>query len=94
MEPKPDTGRIIAVKRFALYEHDTVHSLTQRCYEHILVLFYEVVEKIFADEHIFTSNEEWTREPFTRKELDELCVITKDMSEEEVKRRKRATTYP
>tara|TARA_B100000315_G_C14171228_1_gene404646 strand:- start:339 stop:515 length:177 start_codon:yes stop_codon:yes gene_type:complete len=40
------------------------------------------------------SNEEWKRKPFTRRELDRLCVISKDMTEDEIERRIKATTYP
>ena len=36
----------------------------------------------------------WIKKPFTRKELNDLCRITNNMSEEEIKRRVRATTYP
>jgi hypothetical protein len=39
------------------------------------------------------SVEKWKRKPFTRKQLDELCTITPDMSEEEIKKRIKATTY-
>jgi methionyl-tRNA formyltransferase len=46
MAVKVDTGPLIAVKRFPLYEADTVWSLTQRCYAHILSLFYEIMEVI------------------------------------------------
>src|SRR5664279_878329 len=36
MAAKVDTGDIVAVKRFPVYEADTVYSITQRCYNEIM----------------------------------------------------------
>ena len=94
MEPKVDSGKIIAVKRFPIADNETVYSLTERCYTYILKMFYEVISKVFAEEDIFTCNEEWKRKPYTRRELDELCRITFDMEKKEIAGRIRATTYP
>jgi len=40
------------------------------------------------------SKEHWKRKPYTRRELNNLCAITKDMSADKVIRRIKATTYP
>ena len=37
--------------------------------------------------------ETWARKPYTRKELDALCLITPDMELQEIYRRIKATTY-
>ena len=84
MNPKVDTGKIIAVKRFPIFETDTVHSLTEGCYGNILTLFYEIAQLILSGDDLPQSDEFWKRKPYTRKELNELCKITSDMSEEEV----------
>jgi len=94
MAAKVDTGPIIAVRRFPVFPTDTVWSVTQRCYAHILVLFYEMASKIMAGEPLPVSAETWTREPYKRRELNELCRLTPDMTPEEQARRIRATTYP
>lgn len=94
MAAKVDTGPVIAVKRFAVFPADTVYSVTQRCYAHILVLFYEIAAKILASESLPVSAETWTRRPYKRHELEELCRLTPDMTPEEQARRIRATTYP
>jgi len=94
MNPKVDTGNMIAVKRFPLYESDTVFTLTQRCYGYILQLFYEVASVILAGDDLAQSDESWKRKPYKRKELNELCKITSDMSAEEIRRRVRAVTFP
>ncbi|HEX6193717.1 MAG TPA: formyltransferase family protein [Chitinophagaceae bacterium] len=93
MQAKVDTGAIIAVKRFPIFPEDTVFALTQRCYEHILHLFYEVID-FFMERSLFpASGEKWQRNPFTRKQLNELCTLTPDMTAEEIKKRLKATTF-
>ncbi|VVB88545.1 Methionyl-tRNA formyltransferase [uncultured archaeon] len=94
MKAKVDSGDIIAVKRFPIFENDTVYSLTQRCYAYIYTSFVELFPIVLSEKPLPRSRERWKRKPFTRRELDELCIITKDMSENEIKRRIRATSYP
>ena len=93
MNPKVDTGDIVLVKRFPIFKKDTVYSLTQRCYSSILNLFYEVLSVIMKGEILPSSKELWTRKPYLRKELNELCRLTPEMSVEEIERRIKATTY-
>jgi methionyl-tRNA formyltransferase len=88
-----DTGKIIAVKRFAVLPTDDVSSLLQRTYEFQLVLFYEIVGKILTGEALPVANETWTRHPRSRKEFNQLGIITPDMSDEEIARRVRAVSY-
>ena len=94
MNLKVDTGSMIAVKRFPIYESDTVFSLTQRCYGYIIQLFYEVVSLILVGDDLAQSDECWKRKPYKRKDLQELCRITTDMSAEEIRRRTKAVTFP
>jgi methionyl-tRNA formyltransferase len=94
MNPKVDTGKMVSVKRFPLYDNDTVFSLTQRCYGYILKQFYEIVSLILAGNELPQSEDYWMRKPYKRKELDELCRITSDMPAEEIRRRVKAVTFP
>lgn len=94
MMEKVDSGVIIMVKRFPILPDDTVYSLTQRCYEHIFAAFKELLPYMVHSALLPQSEERWMRKPYTRKELNELCRIAKDMSDEEIQRRVRATTYP
>lgn len=94
MLPKVDTGRIISVRRFPIYDRDSIWTLTQRCYTSIEATFQEIVAIIAEGSSLPTSSEEWTRRPYKRKELDELCRITSNMPVEEVRRRIRAVSYP
>lgn len=93
MAKKVDTGDIIAVRRFPIFEEDDVASLLHRTYAHQLVLFYEIAAHMIAGTALPQSSERWTRPPFTRKEFDELGRITPAMSAEEVRRRIRAIAY-
>jgi methionyl-tRNA formyltransferase len=93
MKPIVDTGAIISVKRFPIGEEDTVYSVTQECYRLIEESFYEIMERILQGQSLPRSGETWKRKPYTRKQLDDLCEIKPGMSEEEIERRIRATTY-
>ena len=94
MLKKVDTGNIIAVSRFPIFESDSVLTLTQRCYDAIYELFLLVMDELKTNNELPHSTEKWTREAYKRVELNELCRITVEMTEAEVKRRIRATTYP
>lgn len=93
MKAVVDTGNIIAVRRFPLQADDTVYEVTQHCYQLIEELFYEIMQCIQNGQPLPASKENWSRKPYTRKQLDELCEIKPGMSEEEIERRIRATTY-
>lgn len=93
MAARVDTGAIIAVKRFPLFASDSVASLLARTYDHQLVLFYEVMGEILRDQPLPVSAEKWSREPFSRQTFNQLGRITPDMSQEEVAKRVRATSF-
>jgi methionyl-tRNA formyltransferase len=88
-----DSGKIIAVKRFPVKKNDSVYNVTQHCYKLIEETFYEIINGILNDQPLPVMNEQWKRKPYTRKQLDELCTITPDMTEEEIRKRIKATTY-
>lgn len=93
MEATVDTGKIIDVRRFEVLEEDSIVSLTERCYNNILLQFYSVVKSIIEDKVEF-SKEKWTRKPFKRAELDRMCEITLEMSKNEIEKRIRAFYFP
>ncbi|UVL23048.1 formyltransferase family protein [Pseudomonas donghuensis] len=90
---KVDTGNIIAVKRFPVFDSDDVEALLSRTYDFQLALFYDVAEKLLRKEALPVSDEKWSRRPFSRKEFNLLELITPEMSQEEIERRVRATSY-
>ncbi len=94
MHAKVDTGPIVAVRRFPLYASDSVKRLTDRCYHHMSALFVEVIGALLAGEALPTSEETWTRRPYTRKQLNALGRIEADMPAKEVERRVRAMAFP
>jgi methionyl-tRNA formyltransferase len=93
MLERVDSGPIIAVRRFPVFESDSVYSITQRCYTEILYLFFQLMSDLLKGKPFPASNEIWKRKPFKRKDLDELCQLREDMSEEEIQKRIRATTF-
>lgn len=93
MEPKVDSGRIIAVKRFPVFPSDTVESLLSRTYTHQLALFYEVLSLLALGRDLPGTTEQWTREPFTRSDFNRLFIVTRDMPDNEIARRIRALEY-
>lgn len=94
MASRVDTGEIIAVRRFPVLPNDSVYALTQRCYKHLLVCFFETISLIISGQSFPKVSEQWGRLPYTRKELNELCRLSCDMDEDEIKRRIKAVTYP
>lgn len=84
MKSKVDSGDIILVERFPIFPHDTVYSLSQRCYVYIYLAFIKLFPILFTKGLLPQSKESWMSKPCTRKELNELCCITKDMTNEEI----------
>tara|TARA_A100001388_G_C28481157_1_gene362407 strand:- start:275 stop:613 length:339 start_codon:yes stop_codon:yes gene_type:complete len=93
MNPKVDSGDIIKVLKFPIYPSDNVETLLTRTYEHQLILFYEIINYLHKGKTLPKSNEKWSREPYSRKDFDELNNIQIDMDSSEIKRRIRATLY-
>lgn len=94
MAEKVDTGRIIGVKRFNVNVDETVYSLSCKSYEAMRTLFTETMKHVLLNGSFPKCGESWKRPAYKRKELEDLCRITPDMPEEEIKRRVRATVYP
>jgi methionyl-tRNA formyltransferase len=93
MNAKVDTGKIVAIKTFPIYEADTVYSITQRCYSCILDMFYELLYLLMNGKELPLTNEVWKRKPYLRKQLNELCKLTPEMDINEIERRIKATYY-
>jgi methionyl-tRNA formyltransferase len=93
MDAAVDAGNIIQVKRFPVKKDDTVYSVTQHCYHLIEETFYELMHCILQGLPLPGSEEKWTKKPYSRKQLDELCHITPDMTPIEIEKRIKATTY-
>jgi len=94
MNPKVDTGKIITVSRFPISNEDSVYSVTEKSYHHLLELFYNVMNYYLKNNKLSQSDEQWKKKPYTRKELNDLCRITASMSAEEIQKRIKATTFP
>jgi len=93
MNPKVDTGEVVAVKRFPVYPEDDVASLLSRTYDYQLILFYEMFHLMCSGERLPKSSETWARKPYTRTEFNSLFTIDPSMNQEEIGRRVRATSF-
>ncbi len=94
MFPKVDAGPIIEERTFPVTERDTVATLKARTMIVMLAMFQDICGKIWNGESLPIRDYGWSRKPFTRREFEQLRVVTPDMDEREVARRTRAVTYP
>lgn len=94
MKRRADRGEIVGVRRFPFRGSDSVYELSVKSYRHMLSLFYEVMDYIVKYNDFPVCQEQWKREPYKRRELEQLCKIETNMEKEEVARRIKATTYP
>jgi len=93
MNPKVDTGLIVDVKYFPIIENETVLSLTYKSYATIFNSFVEIINLIKENRVLPSSSEKWQRKPYKRKQLNDLCKLSLDMSKEEIEKRIKATKY-
>jgi methionyl-tRNA formyltransferase len=94
MVEKVDRGKVIEERRFRVFDSDTVETLKLRTMIVMLAMYHDIVLSIAAGETLPEAPHSWSRQPFTRAQLNELCNISPDMSKEEIARRIRATVYP
>lgn len=94
MAEKVDTGDIIQERRFPVFDTDTVESLKLRTMITMLAMYHDIISDIACGNMPHPCGLQWSRRPFTRRELNDLTVIEEGMEADEVKRRIRATTYP
>ena len=94
MLAKVDTGIVIEERRFALLPSDTVESLKLRTMVTMLAMFHDICTLIATGAPLPESARQWTRRPYTRRNLNALKVIDPEMPAEEIARRVRAGTYP
>lgn len=92
MVEEVDAGDIIAVKRFKVFNHDTVPTLRARAHVHQLSMFYDVMSIIVEGGVLPKAGERWGGIRYSRKRLDDLSRITPQMDQAEIARRVRATT--
>ena len=59
-----------------------------------LVGFPKEVGSVILNNPVLGTDEDWKRKPFTRQELNNFCIISPDMSEDEIKRRVKSVTFP
>ena len=93
MSKNVDEGDIILTKDFSIYKNDDNESLLERTYDYMLNLFYDVMDYLIFNRTLPKSKVQWSRNPFTRKQFNELEFIDLNMSEKEILKRIRAIKY-
>ena len=93
VDKRLDSGRIVEVQRFEVFPKDTVASLLERTYAHMLPMAMRIIDTLALGRLPAFSSDLWSGPLWTRKQLNELSTITLGMSDDEVARRVRATTF-
>ena len=94
MNERIDAGTIIEERTFPVLPDDSVETLKFRTMIMMTAMYMEKLQALARGEGLRAAGIGWTRTAFSTKLLNELCVVTPDMTEEEIRRRVRATTYP
>lgn len=94
MVAKVDTGAIVEERRFPVFPEDSVESLKLRTMVTMTSMFHDICCLIAQGKELPRAETEWSRVPYTRRQMNELRKIEPDMQEAEVRRRIRAMTYP
>lgn len=94
MLAKVDTGTVVDERLFPVLPTDTVETLKYRTMVTMLAMFHDLCSLIASGRELPVSPRQWSRRPFTRREMEALKQIDAKMDEAEIKRRLRATVYP
>jgi methionyl-tRNA formyltransferase len=89
-----DTGPLIEERRFRTIENETVETLKLRTYVVMQALFQDILFQLARGEYLPQPEHGWSRRPFTRRQHQQLATVSAGMSDEEIRLRVRATTYP
>lgn len=95
MNAMVDTGDIIMTSYFDITPYETIESLKLKSMNHMLISFEKILSFIIKDIQLPCSQEIWSRKPFTRKQLKELCYIDPNNRDKtDISLRIKATLYP
>ena len=94
MLAKVDTGLIVEERTFEVLPTDSVESLKYRTMITMVALFHDIATRIAAGRELPKAERQWSRRPFTRREMEDLKRIDPNAPPGEIRRRLRATIYP
>ena len=75
MNEKVDTGKIIKVKRFKVNKKMKLDELINKSYSTMFLLFVKVMKDFFKTSRFKFTKETWKRKPYTRNDLEKLCIL-------------------
>jgi methionyl-tRNA formyltransferase len=93
MEEKVDTGRILKVTRFPIYDNDTCETLDNRSRIHAITLAEEIMVCIAQEKEFPFCDEQWQGRVMTRKEFKLWMIISSNAIEEEVNKKIKALRH-
>jgi methionyl-tRNA formyltransferase len=94
MNEKVDDGNIIECRRFPIHKLDNVNSLLERTHIKLMDLFFDITSAISikgADYLKQSKDEKWSGINRKIKDLDDLSIIDKNVSKDEIEKIIRAT---
>jgi methionyl-tRNA formyltransferase len=94
VKEKVDTGKIIEEETFPCFDWDTVESLQLRSYVALITFLESFLQRFQNGDDFEDANIDWSRKPFTRRQLNELADLSSNLDEAEFQKRLRATNYP
>lgn len=87
MEKNVDSGKIIFVNRFKMNSKITLDKMMIKTYDLLYLNFQKVIRDIFILKELKFSDENWTRKPYTRKQLNKLNILNINMTKKEILKR-------
>jgi len=97
MDDKVDNGKIIKVYRLPVYKNDNIRSVMSRIQSKQMEAFYDIVGNIsiYGNDYLINeannTKDEWGHHVGRMREIDQLEIIDKNISEEELEKIIRAT---
>lgn len=98
MTEKVDDGNIVECRRFPVHAADTVSSLLERTHVKLLDLFFDITSGILTNGEVYLKeainnsvNEKWSGTNRKIKDLDELSIIDKNITSNDLQKVIRAT---
>lgn len=75
MNAKVDTGNIIKVKRFRINKNMTLEKLINKSYLAMFSVLLQIMKGYLKNKKLEFSDEKWKKKPYTRQDLEKLCIL-------------------
>jgi methionyl-tRNA formyltransferase len=100
MDKKVDSGKILGIKYFPIFENDNLYKLLDRTHNNLFNLFIEFTNNLRKFGNIYiekklieNKDESWNEQKRVAKDIDHYQLIDKDIDEIELKNRIRSFNF-